>query len=109
MRVFARRTLKEFVASRMGSQGHRALSAALDTWYANTIKSDWQSMADVKRAHSGASVVTSDRVVFNIKGNSYRLVAAIDFRKSIVFIKWLGTHSDYDKIDVRTVHYESRY
>ena len=62
-------------------------------------------MADVKRLYRNASVVSSDRVVFNIKGNSYRLVVAIDFEKNIVFIKWLGTHVAYDKIDVLKVKY----
>ena len=53
------------------------------------------------------SVVSADRIVFNVKGNDYRLVAAVDFEKGIVWIKWIGTHSEYDKIDVRTVAYEN--
>jgi hypothetical protein len=52
------------------------------------------------------SPATADRIVFNIKGNSYRLVVAVDFEKSIVWIKWIGTHRDYDKIDVKEVQYE---
>ena len=55
-----------------------------------------------------ASIVGPDRVVFNIKGNAYRLVAAIDYRRGIVFIKWLGSHQEYDKIDVRTVQYDDQ-
>ena len=62
-------------------------------------------MAAVKRLYATASVVSADRVVFNIKGNSYRLVVAIDFEKAIVFIKWIGTRGEYDKINVRTVQY----
>ena len=58
-------------------------------------------MADVKRLYATASIVRADRVVFNIKGNSYRLVVSVDFEKSIVWIKWIGTHRDYDRIDVR--------
>jgi mRNA interferase HigB len=49
--------------------------------------------------------VSADRIVFNIKGNDYRLVVAVDFEKSIVWIKWLGTHGDYDRIDVRRVEH----
>jgi mRNA interferase HigB len=109
MRVFSRRTLKEFVASRVGHKDYHALKAAVDAWFANAMSSDWRSMNDIKRTHGAASVVTSDRVVFNLKGNSYRLVVAIDFERSAVFIKWLGSHADYDKIDVRTVRYESRH
>ncbi|HKZ74662.1 MAG TPA: type II toxin-antitoxin system HigB family toxin [Steroidobacteraceae bacterium] len=52
-----------------------------------------------------ASVVTAERIVFNIKGNDYRLVVAVDFEKGIVWIKWIGTHSDYDEIDVTKVRY----
>ncbi len=62
-------------------------------------------MAEVKGKYRSASIVSADRIVFNIKGNDYRLVAAIDFKHSIVFIKWIGTHKDYDEIDVRKVSY----
>jgi mRNA interferase HigB len=60
---------------------------------------------DIKRSYATASIISADRVVFNIKGNDYRLVAAVDFEKSIVWIKWIGTHHDYDKIDVREVRH----
>ena len=63
-------------------------------------------MATVKELYRNASVVSADRVVFNIKGNDYRLVAAVDFEKHIVWVKWIGTHAEYDDIDVRTVAYE---
>jgi len=63
-------------------------------------------MADVKRHYATASVITSDRAVFNIKGNSYRLVVAIDFEKAMVWIKWIGSHKAYDKIDVAKVQHE---
>ncbi len=59
----------------------------------------------MKRDIGAASIVGRNRVVFNIKGNDYRLVTAINYRRQIVFIKWIGTHRDYDKIDVRTVNY----
>jgi mRNA-degrading endonuclease HigB of HigAB toxin-antitoxin module len=62
--------------------------------------------ADVKRLYASASIVSSDRIVFNIRGNAYRLVVAVDFEKGIVWIKWLGTHRDYDRIDVREVNLE---
>ncbi len=59
----------------------------------------------MKQSYANASILGRERVVFNIKGNHYRLVTAIDYRRKIVFIKWLGKHSDYDKIDARTVQY----
>jgi mRNA interferase HigB len=55
---------------------------------------------------SPASIVSADRIVFNIKGNDYRLVVAVDFEKGIVWIKWIGTHQEYDRINVREVEYE---
>ena len=65
-----------------------------------------ENMAAVKQLYRSASVVSADRVVFNIKGNDYRLVTAMDFEKRIVWVEWIGTHSEYDRIDVKTVAYE---
>ena len=60
----------------------------------------------MKRLYATASIVTADRIAFNIKGNVYRLLVSVDFGKGIVWIKWVGTHKDYDKIDVKEVEYE---
>ena len=103
MRVIARRTLREFVESRAGQRDHGALKAAVDAWFAEVRRARWANSADVKRLYASASIVSADRIVFNIKGNDYRLVAAVDFEKSIVWIKWIGTHEDYDRIDVRRI------
>jgi mRNA interferase HigB len=78
---------------------------ALDAWFDEVKKARWWSAADVKRSYATASIVSADRVVLNIKGNDYRLVVAVDFEKSIVWIKWIGTHRDYDKIDVKEVRH----
>ena len=106
MRVIARRTLREFLQSRSRHKDRGALKAALDAWFDEVRKARWTSTAEVKRLYATASVVTADRIVFNIKGNDYRLVVAVDFEKGIVWIKWIGTHKDYDKIDVKEVKYE---
>jgi mRNA interferase HigB len=103
MRIIARRTLREFIARRAGHKDQLALKSALDAWFDEVRKARWTNMAHVKRMYRNASVVSGDRLVFNIKGNDYRLVAAIDFEKSIVWIKWVGPHEDYDRIDVRKV------
>lgn len=105
MRVIARKTLLQYVDSLTGHKDRKAVQAALESWFQETVKADWQNPADVQRLYRTASIVGSDRVVFNIKGNSYRLVTAIDYKRQIVFVKWIGTHTDYDKIDVRTVQY----
>jgi len=103
MRIIARRTLRAFVDSLAGHKDQPAVKAALDAWFDEVAKANWASTADVKRLYATASVVSAERIVFNIKGNVYRLVVAVDFEKAIVWIKWIGTHRDYDKIDVRKV------
>lgn len=103
MRIIARRTLREFVAKRAGYKDQPALKASLDAWYAEVSGADWANSADVKRLYATASIVSADRIVFNIKGNDYRLVIAVDFGKAIVWIKWVGAHKDYDRIDVKEV------
>ena len=106
MRIIARRTLREFVESRAGHKDQAALKAALDAWFDEVRKARWTSTADVKRLYATASIVTANRIVFNIKGNNYRLVVSVDFEKGIIWIKWIGTHKEYDKIDVTEVEYE---
>jgi mRNA interferase HigB len=105
MRIIARRTLREFFRSRSGHKDQPALKAALDAWFDEVRKGRW-STADVKRRYATASVVSADRIVFNIKGNDYRLVVSVDYEKGMVWIKWLGTHREYDRIDVRGVQHE---
>jgi mRNA interferase HigB len=95
--------LKEFVDARAGDRDRPVLTAALDAWYGEVKAAAWSNTADVKRYCATASIIAADRIVFNIKGSSYRLVVAVDFEKAIVFIKWIGTLADYDQIDVRTV------
>jgi mRNA interferase HigB len=103
MRVIARRTLREFVAAHAESKDQSALKAALDAWFDEARNARGMSAADIKRSYRTASIVSAERVVFNIKGNDYRLVTAIDFEKGIVWIKWIGAHRDYDRIDVKKV------
>ncbi len=81
------------------------MKSALDAWFDEVRKARWSSAADVKRSYATASIISADRIVFSIKGNDYRLVVSGDFEKNIVWIKWIGTHKDYDKIDVREVRH----
>jgi mRNA interferase HigB len=106
MRIIARRTLREFVEARRGYKDQPALKAALDAWFDEVKKARWAGTADVKRSYATASIISADRIVFNIKGNDYRLVVAVDFEKRIAWIKWIGTHKDYDRIDVNEVEHE---
>ena len=105
VRVIARRTLKNFVETRGGQKDHSALNAAINAWFAEVSKASWSNMADVKKLYATASVISNERIVFNIKGNDYRLVVSVDFEKAIVWIKWIGTHKDYDRINVKEIEY----
>jgi mRNA interferase HigB len=106
MRIIARRTLREFVEKNAGRKDRAALKAALDAWLSEASRANWRSAAEVKRRYRTASVVTSERIVFNVKGNDFRLVVAVDFEKGIIWIKWIGSHADYDRIDVAEVQHE---
>ena len=103
MRVISRRTLREYIDSKAGHRDRKSLKNALDAWFAEVQKAKWKNTDDVKRNYTCASIVSSDRVVFDILTNRYRLVTAVDFEKGIVWIKWIGTHKKYDKIDVKKV------
>lgn len=103
MRIIARRTLREFIERLAGHKDQSAVKAALDAWFDEVSKAGWANSADVKRLYATASIVSAERIVFNIKGNDYRLVVSVDFEKTIVWIKWIGTHKAYDRIDVTEV------
>lgn len=110
VRVIARGTLNGFVRNRVDAKHQKPVKAQLDAWYAEVAKAEWMSSAELKSQYSSASIVSAERVVFNIKGNDYRLVVAINYAFQVVLIKWLGTHKEYDKIDVEQVTYdENRY
>ena len=75
----------------------------LRSWYANASRADWRSPADIKAAYRNASFIANNRVVFNIKGNDYRLVAAVHYNRGMMFIRFIGTHREYDRIDADTI------
>lgn len=97
MRVIARKTLREFW------EKHADSEEQLKAWYKEAEEDEWKTPRDIKRKYSTASFLGNNRVVFNIKGNKYRLVVKVyyDFRK--VFIRFIGTHTEYNKIDAETI------
>lgn len=97
MRVISRRALREFW------EKHADAQQALQAWYADAKRANWPSPMAIKREYRNASIVADDRVVFNIKGNRYRLVVAIQYQFGIVYIRFVGTHSEYDRIDVTSI------
>lgn len=108
MRIIARSSLRDFVETLKGTKNHAPVKSALDAWFHEVQAADWKSPAEVKAAYANASIVGADRVVFNIKGNSFRLVVAVDYPRQVVFIKWIGSHGDYDHIDVSKVSYAGK-
>ena len=99
MRVIARSTLRAFWIK----PRHRDSEQPLSAWHNEAEAAQWSTPADVKRQFGTASILRSGRVVFNIAGNKYRLVVAIRYDLKIVFIRFVGTHSQYDDIDVEEV------
>lgn len=108
MRVFARSTLYGFVRNRVDPRHQKTVKGHLDSWYAEASKANWKNSAQVKALYRSASVISLQRIVFNIKGNDYRMVIAVDYTHQLLCIIWLGTHKEYDMIDVEKVEYEKR-
>lgn len=100
MRVIAVSTLKAFWANRTEHQDAEEPTMA---WYRETIKADWATPSDVKRRFGNASILQDGRVVFNIAGNKYRLVAWINYPYRVLYIRFLGTHAQYDRINAQTI------
>jgi mRNA interferase HigB len=97
MRIIARRTLREFW------ERHPDVEQSLRAWYCDVQTAVWKSPADIKRTYANASLLGQNRVVFNIKGNRYRLVVAINYPFQICYIRFVGTHTEYDRIDAELV------
>jgi mRNA interferase HigB len=99
VRVIARRTLREFWAQRGRGDAEQPLRA----WFAEARRAVWHTPAEIKASHRNASFLGRNRVVFNIGGNKYRLVVAVKYSARIVFIRFVGTHAEYDEIDAGEV------
>lgn len=97
MRIIALRTLRMFW------EVHPHAEQPLRSWYKTAKAAHWTSPADVQADYRNASIIASDRVVFNIHGNHYRLITAVDYRYGMVYIRFIGTHREYDKVDARTI------
>lgn len=85
------------------AQKHPEVAEPLNKWYEITSKANWKSFSELKKTFNSVDVVGNDRYVFNIKGNNYRLVAMIFFDKRTLYIRFIGTHAEYDKIDCSTI------
>ena len=99
MRIIAFRTLREFWKKPEFADSETSLCS----WYHDAKSSDWNNSNELKQQYKNASIVGEGRVVFNIKGNTYRLVVSIDYEFQVIFIRFIGTHKQYDKIDAKTI------
>jgi mRNA interferase HigB len=99
MRIIARKTLREFWQKREYADAEQPLKA----WFREAVKGDWATPAEIKAAYRSASIVADQRVVFNIAGNKYRLVVKVNYAYRVIYIRFVGTHRQYDAIDAKEV------
>ena len=99
MRIVSHRKLREFYES----SGREDAKVALERWYQIAEEAQWATLSDIRHDFPSADYVGNQHYVFNIKGNRYRLVVVIKFRMGYVFIRFVGTHGEYDMIDCATI------
>lgn len=97
MRIIARSTLANFWIN------HQTSKEPLGAWYKETEKADWKTPDDIKRRYPSASFLADNRVCFNISGNNYRLIVKVNYKFHMVYIRFVGTHAEYDKINAETI------
>ena len=97
MRIIARRTLREFW------ERHPEAQLALEAWYDDARRATWRTPNDIRQVYANASIIAGNRVVFNIRGNHYRLEVAMHYQFGIVYIRFVGTHREYDQIDAASI------
>ena len=97
MRIIAKKALREFW------ERHSDAEEPLLAWYREVKQADWETPASLKEMYGSASIVGDNRVIFNIKGNDYRLVVKINYPYRVVYIRFVGTHAEYDAVDVEEV------
>ncbi len=104
MRVIAKSTLKKFWEQR----NYKDSEQPLKSWYDEAHKAEWKNFNEVKKDFPHASIIGKGRVVFNIKGNDYRLIVKFEFKMNAIFIRFIGTHQQYNKIKADEAYYENR-
>ena len=97
MRIVSKKKIVDYY------NNHAMSKTALEVWYKKVSKSSWENLNDLKQDFLSADYVGNNRVVFNIKGNNYRLIAIIIYVSQKVYIRWIGTHGEYDKIDAKNI------
>lgn len=101
MNIIARGTVSYY------AEKYPAAKSALLTWYHEFLKSGFLNFNELKGTFGSASIVANNRVIFNIKGNDFRLIVSVNFKQSAAYIIWFGTHKEYDKINVETIEFDT--
>ena len=97
MRVLSRKSLRQFW------EKHPDARQPLQSWYTDVKHANWKRPSDIKTTYQIASFISNNRIVFNIKGNKYRIIVVVEYRFGMVFIRFVGTHAEYDRIDPETI------
>jgi len=100
MRIISKRTLREFWES---SPQYSDSKSSLEVWHGETLRATWKTPQEIKEKFRTASILKNNRVVFNISGNKYRLIVSIDYDRQACFIRFIGTHKQYDEINAEVV------
>ncbi len=103
MRIIKESTLKKYFLQ----SKYKLAEEPIKAWIYEVRNSEWDTAKDLKSKYGNASIISSKRVVFNIKGNDYRLIVDVEYKLKIVFVVWFGTHTEYDNLDAKTVSYEN--
>jgi len=103
MRIIKEKTLKDYCM--LGR--YKPATESLRAWIYEVKYSTWNNAGELKSKYRSASIISSKRVVFNIKGNDFRLIVDIEYRLRMVFVVWFGTHREYDELDINTIGYEN--
>jgi mRNA interferase HigB len=103
MIVIGTEVVENYLAARAGHKGIKAARSQYDAWLDIVARAEWHNPEDVKASYPKASILKAGRVVFNIKGNDYRLITRVQYQAGVLVIRFFGTHAEYDKVDAETV------
>ena len=103
MIVVGTQTIEDYLRRHASHKGIKAARSQYDAWLAIVDRANWRNPEDVKRSHPKASILKGGRVVFNIKGNDYRLITTVNYQAGVLAIRFFGTHAEYDQIDAETI------
>jgi mRNA interferase HigB len=106
VRIISRGTLNGFVRNRVEARLQQDIQGQLDAWYALASRATWKNSGDLRQQQRSARIASAERAVFNIQGNEYMLAVALDYHHEVILVLWLGTHREYDQIDVKQVRYD---